>query len=109
MRDIDREIKNLRWYRSYFVWLGRLYLSRITFIQSDYVTDIQHKLERLAYIKQLFGQWLAQQNLVHAFDQPHSRSFYERITRSVKNVFRSSTKNIYSKYRSLVGCVPAAR
>jgi hypothetical protein len=105
-KDIEAEITTLHWYKKYFVILDRLYLSRITFIKPDYITDIQQKLERLAYIKQLFGQWLAQQNLSHLFDQPTPHSFYQRISRSVKNVLRSSTDTLSRSYQSSTTSVP---
>lgn len=102
VKDIDHEIKNLRWYKTYFTWLDRLYLSRITFTRPDYATEIERRLERLSYIKHTFGQWIAQQNLMYAFDQPPSRSLYQQITNSVKMAFHFSTEKIYRGYVSLL-------
>lgn len=108
-KDIETEMTTLHWYKKYFTILDRLYLSRITFLKPDYIADIQQKLERLAYIKQLFGQWLAQQNLDHIFDHPRNNSFYQRITRSVKKVLQSSTDTISRSYQSLARRVPSRK
>lgn len=65
IREVDRERELLQLYTTLCVWIRRLYLAKISWINVALETQCQERLQRLAYIKNVFLIWIAE----HKFAQ----------------------------------------
>ncbi|MCA9770334.1 hypothetical protein KC460_03115 [Candidatus Dependentiae bacterium] len=99
MQDIDDEIKHLHHYKKLFLWLDRFYLASITFANTQHCLHIQEKIDRLAYIKHLFGRWIAQQNLQSYLTQenePLIKRLYHTIKKPLVFVARLPQRMVHT-------------
>lgn len=63
---LDKEEEQLRWYEYVYSWIQYAHLNKIIFLSTALFSKLTERLQRLAYIKNVFHSWAAQYQLEHA-------------------------------------------
>lgn len=93
---VEKEEELLRWYDYIYSWTQYTHVNKIILSSTNQFSKITQRLQRLAYLKNVFHAWAAQYQLEHA-----TRAFYNSNELLVSDVHDIATI-MYYRYKLLI-------